>query len=229
MTTKEIKRLPFAIDVKSIIEEEDFFIFEGYASTFGNVDLGNDVIAQGAFTKSLLANPEVPVLWQHQMSEPIGASVEMREDNKGLYVKGRLPKEDSLVKGRVIPQMKVGSIKEMSIGFFTKESDYKEDGVRVLKEIELFEFSLVTKAMNPQALISGFKSMESLKDVEQSLKEMGLSNTEAKTLISKVKEFSIQRDAEESQIQREVEIKEEILRGINKFINNLKINTNVRF
>ena len=56
MTVKEIKRLPFEIDTKSIIEEDDFFIFEGYASTFGNVDLGDDVIAQGAFTKTLLAS-----------------------------------------------------------------------------------------------------------------------------------------------------------------------------
>ena len=78
--------------------------------------------------------------------------------------------------------------------------------------------------MNPQALVSGFKSMESLKDIEQSLKEMGLSNTEAKTLISKVKEFSNQRDAEEKkqeEVQRDVEelkqLKQELKKLINKF------------
>ena len=143
----------------------------------------------------------------------------MREDSQGLYVKGRLPKADRDVYGKVIPQMKVGSIKEMSIGFFTKESDYKEGGIRVIKEIELFEISLVTKAMNPQALVSSFKSMDSLKDVEQSLKEMGLSNTEAKTLISKVKEFSIQRDAEEKQVQREAEEKATILTAMEELTN----------
>jgi len=101
-----------------------------------------------------------------------------------------------------------------------------EKGVRMLKEIELFEVSLVTKAMNPQALVSGFKSMESLKDIEQSLKEMGLSNTEAKTLISKVKEFSNQRDAEEKnqeEAQRDVEVKQQIIDDLNKYIINLKI------
>jgi hypothetical protein len=53
--------------------------------------------------------------------------------------------------------MKVGSIKEMSIGFFTRDAEM-EKGVRLLKEIELFEVSLVTKAMNPQATVSSFKS-----------------------------------------------------------------------
>ena len=75
--------------------------------------------------------------------------------------------------------------------------------------------------MNPQALVSGFKSMESLKDIEQSLKEMGLSNTEAKTLISKVKEFSNQRDAEEK-AHRDDEIKQQIITNLNNFTNNLK-------
>jgi DNA-binding transcriptional MerR regulator len=80
--------------------------------------------------------------------------------------------------------------------------------------------------MNPQALVSGFKSVESLKDIEQSLKEMGLSNTEAKTLISKVKEFSNQRDAEEKnkeETQRDAEMKQQIIDDLNKYIINLKI------
>lgn len=218
---KEIKSLPF--EVKEINEDSEYFTFEGYASTFGNIDLGDDIIVRGAFSKTLKKNAELPVLWQHQMSEPVGKSVTLYEDDKGLYIKAILPKSDTLVSGRIIPQMKVGSIREMSIGFMTCDSEM-EKGVRLLKEIELFEVSLVTKAMNPQALVSGFKSMESLKDIEQSLKEMGLSNTEAKTLISKVKEFSNQRDAEEKkqeEAQRDVEelkqLKQELTKLINKF------------
>jgi uncharacterized protein YcbK (DUF882 family) len=75
--------------------------------------------------------------------------------------------------------------------------------------------------MNPQALVSGFKSMESIRDIEQSLKQMGLSNTEAKTLISKVKEFSTQREVEEKN-QREADIKQQIITNLNNFTNNLK-------
>ena len=216
---KEIKSLPF--EVKGIQEDEEYFTFDGYASTFGNVDFGDDAIMKGAFMASLAKNSSVPVLWQHQMSEPVGKSIQLNEDEKGLYIKAILPKSDTLVSGRIIPQMKVGSIREMSIGFFTRDSEM-EKGIRLIKEIELYEVSLVTKAMNPQALVSGFKSMESIRDIEQSLKQMGLSSTEAKTLISKVKEFSTQREVEEKQNQREADIKQQIITNLNIFTNNLK-------
>lgn len=60
--------------------------------------------------------------------------------------------------------------------------------------------------------------MESIRDIEQSLKDMGLSNSEAKTLISKVKEFSTQREVEEKN-QREADIKQKIITDLNNFIN----------
>jgi hypothetical protein len=80
----------------------------------------------------------------------------------------------------------------------------------------------VTKAMNPKALVSGFKSFESLSDVEKSLKEMGLSNTEAKTLISKIKEFSNQRDAEEKQALRDAAAKQDLAKSLESFLKQLK-------
>lgn len=153
---KEIKTFPF--EVKSTQEVENIFTFEGYASTFNNIDYGDDMVIRGAFADSLSRNSQVPILWQHQMSEPVGVSIQLYEDEKGLFIKGNLPKDDTLVSGRIIPQMKVGSIKEMSIGFFTKDSEMLKNGIRALKQIELFEVSLVTKAMNSQALVSGFKS-----------------------------------------------------------------------
>ena len=221
MTLKrEIKKLPF--EIKQFSQDENYFYFEGYGSTFGNVDYGNDVIVKGAFTKSLQETPEVPLLWQHNMSKPIGLSVELREDEKGLFIKGRISIRTTLGKDvAVLLEDKV--IKEMSIGFFSRDSDVKGD-VRYIKEIELYEVSVVTKTMNPQALI---KSFESLKDIEQSLKEFGLSNTEAKTLISKVKEFHSSEMLEKEKAQREVEEKQtksldEVKLQINNLLNNLK-------
>lgn len=211
----------FSFEVKAVAEEGNYFTFEGYASTFGNVDLGEDVIMSGSFANSLIKTPNVPILWQHQMAEPIGYSFQLREDAKGLFVSARLPKDDTLVAGRVMPQMKIGSITEMSIGFFVENCEY-QDEIRVIKEIELFEISLVTKAMNPKALISSFKSLESLSDVEKSLKERGFSNTEAKTLISKIKEFSNQRDAEEIKSLRDAEQKAQLLAEISKLRNFIK-------
>jgi HK97 family phage prohead protease len=216
---KEIKSFPF--EVKATAEENNIFTFEGYASTFGNIDHGDDVVIRGAFANSLAKNSQVPILWQHQMSEVIGISVQLYEDDKGLFIKGNLPKDDTLVSGRIIPQMKVGSIKEMSIGFFTKNYDMAKDGIRLLKEIDLFEVSLVTKAMNSQALVSGFKTFETLRDIEQTLKANGFSNNEAKTLISKIKEFSSQRDASQDN-QRDADVKQKIITDLNNFIKNLK-------
>ena len=66
--------------------------FEGYASVFDVVDLGMDVVAPGAFAKSL-ARIKPKLLWQHDMSHPIGVFDELREDHRGLFIKGRLLKE----------------------------------------------------------------------------------------------------------------------------------------
>lgn len=220
---KEIKSFKF--DLKATAEENNNFIFEGYASTFGNVDYGKDLIMQGAFAKSLQNNPNVPILWQHSMHEPIGVSTILNENDKGLYVKAILPKDDIQVSGKVMPQMRVGSIKEMSIGYFTKDSEMQK-GIRILKEIDLFEISLVTKAMNPKAQIENYKAfleqVEDLRGIEKTLKEAGFSSVEARTLISKVKEFSSQRDVDEQKAMRDAEQKAKLLAEISNLTNFIK-------
>jgi len=231
MTKKEFKS--FAFEVKQISEDDDFFIFEGFASTFGNTDLGDDIVQAGAFTDSLKENSQVPILWQHRLSEPIGKSIHLEEQVKGLFVRARLPKNDSLVRDRVIPQMKVGSITTMSIGFFTIEFSRNNDtGINTLEKIKLFEISLVTLAMNPEAVITDFKSfkeeeIKSIKDIETILKKGGLSQKEAKTFISKTKEFSKdQRDVDDSDnIKKQCDVAKlkefNLLMQIKKTTNNL--------
>lgn len=167
----ETKRLNCKLtDVKVADLSDQFYTFEGYASTFGNVDRGDDAVVKGAFKDCLkelnknatpIPNTEysklLPVLWQHEWDEPIGSFVEMKEDDKGLYVKAIMPKDDDFVKGRVIPQMKAGSVSDMSIGFMI--NDYSiNDGVRMLEKLNLYETSLVTIPMNPEANLTTFKS-----------------------------------------------------------------------
>ena len=224
---KEFKTvLPF--EIKKTEEDELYYKIEGYASTFGNIDLGDDIVISGAFKNTLKNTPHVPVLWQHDLKEPVGRSTEMYEDIKGLFIKARLPKNDSFVRDRVIPQMQIGNIQEMSIGFRIKESDYDADkGVRLIKEVELFEFSLVTKAMNPQAVVTSFKSfneIKTIKDIEILFREKGFSRNESKTVISKIKEFADQRDAEELKKQREAVLMNEInneLKGLTQKLTKL--------
>lgn len=164
-------------EIKSVDDSEDYFIFEGYASTFGNVDRGDDIIVRGAFTETISeleknATPilgtkykkMMPALWQHDWAQPIGSFIEMAEDEKGLFVKALLPKDDDFVKGRVIPQMKAGSISDMSIGFMIVEHSY-EKSIRKLEKVELYETSLVTIPMNPKAKVTNFKSVTPFQDL----------------------------------------------------------------
>ena len=223
---KEIKT--FSFEIKEFTKDENFFYFEGYASTFGNIDYGNDVIVKGAFIASLAANPEVQLLWQHNMQKPIGASVELREDEKGLFIKGRISIRTTLGKDvAILLEDKV--IKEMSIGYFTKVSEMKGE-IRYLTELELFEVSVVTKAMNSQALIKSLEGSSEMKDVESILKDGGFSQKESKTIIAKIKEISRQRDAEEKKVQRDAEALElkikndkEVAEALNQFTNSIKL------
>jgi HK97 family phage prohead protease len=217
---KEIKSFP--LEIKAITEESEYFVFEGYASTFNNVDYGDDVVVRGAFTDSLTKNSQVPILWAHKMDElPLGKSFQLYEDDKGLFVKANLPKVDPRMHS-LIAQIKLGSIQEMSIGYFVEDYEMKKDGIRLLKKINLFEISLVNKAMNPQAKVTGFKSFETLRDIEQTLTDNGFSNKEAKTLISKIKEFSSKRDASQDNQRDADTTKQKIITDLNNFINNLK-------
>lgn len=170
------KPLVFPFEIKSQKITNKYFEFEGYLSTFGNVDRGRDVVMPGAFEKTLQeikARAQdngkaglLPLLWQHNMREPVGTFIEMREDDKGLFVKARMPLSDTFVTGRVIPQMEIGSIDRMSIGYTIVDAEYEED-VRRLKELNLWEGSLVTIAENDNATIemAQIKAATSFKDL----------------------------------------------------------------
>lgn len=158
----DIKGAGVFFDIKQIEDGDDQnFTFKGYASTFGNKDRGNDIVEAGAFTKTLAeakrSGRPVPVLWQHQMDSPIGVLTVMKEDQKGLYVEGKLPKSSDFVRGTVKPQLDVGSVNAMSIGFLINDFGFEGD-VRKIKEVSLLEVSLVTIPMNAMAEITDIKS-----------------------------------------------------------------------
>lgn len=157
---KKLSYLEVPFEIKNLHDDEEddnFFIFEGLASTFNDIDLGDDVIKPGAFQKSLLVRTPI-ILWQHRTSEPIGMPILIEERVEGLFIRARLPKDDTLVSGRVIPQMRVGSIRKMSIGFDIADSE-TEGRLRILKEINLWEVSLVTFPMNENANVTDFKTV----------------------------------------------------------------------
>lgn len=203
MQTKQ--RLDIPLKIKSLTDTGEF---EGYGSVFGVEDSSSDVVVKGAFQKSLSSWAEkgrLPsLLWQHKMSEPIGIYTEMKEDDHGLYVKGRLLIDDDPLAKRAYAHAKAGSLGGLSIGFILKDWEYDSSkGVYLLKEIDLWEVSLVTMPANDEARISEVKSMlekgetPSPTVIERALREVGFTRSQAKGFMAKgYSAIDSQREAE---------------------------------
>lgn len=145
--------------------------FSGYASLFGEVDLGRDTIVSGAFSKSLKARGAagVRMLFQHDPAEPIGTWKVIREDERGLYVQGLL--SPGVARAREVHAlMKSGALDGLSIGFRTvRARSDKGSGVRRILEADLWEISVVTFPMLPAARVSNVKHARFYRDRETEL------------------------------------------------------------
>jgi len=197
-----LKKINVDFNIKNYSLDDDIFTFEGFASTYEK-DLDGDIIVKGAFGDSL--SQSIPILYQHNHQEPIGITILAKEDSKGLYIQAQLPKDDTLVSGRVIPQMKIGSIKCMSIGFSVnrKDIEVKADG-RYLNKVNLKEISLVTFPSNTGSKVNSFKSelkdvleLKNKRELEKHLRELGMSRKAALYISSKV-DFDEDIDAKKS-------------------------------
>ena len=177
-----------SIDIKAEIkayEEDEKGYFSGYGSIFGNKDLGNDVMVEGAFAKSIASKGAkgVKLLYQHKADEPIGVFEEIIEDPKGLKVKGRLAMGTQ--RGREVYElMKMGALDSMSIGYKLSPEDYKYSDKlkkRTITNLDLMEVSMVTFPMNPKAKITKVKLAEmNVRELEHYLRDAGMSGSVAK-------------------------------------------------
>lgn len=148
----ELKRLPLAPAVSA-----DGLV-EGYASLFGVVDLGRDKVERGAFAASLRKRGPrgVRFLFQHDPAEPIGAWSAIVEDSRGLRVAGRL--NMAVARAREVHALlRQGGLDGLSIGFRAVRSLRDAGGVRRLVEIDLWEISVVTFPMLPDARVASVK------------------------------------------------------------------------
>lgn len=192
-------------------------IIEGLAATWA-LDRGDDVILEGAFAKTIARHKAegrpVRMLFQHSSKDLIGGfpidTVEERPE--GLFVKGEINLE--VQTGRESYALaKQGVLTDLSIGFSIPSSEcyeWKREGetvIRVIKEVELWEISMVGEPMNPEACITSVKAVDlksveacnSLSDVEQLLKGLGLSNECSKVLISRIKVAKAREELEPTQ------------------------------
>jgi len=162
--------------------------FEGHAAIFSRRDMGGDVIMPGAFAKSLKKRGAggVRMLFQHDPSEPVGVWEEIREDRRGLYVRGRLSPQ--VARAREIRSLMAdGALDGLSIGYRAIKAQKLRGGGRRLLELDLWEISIVTFPMQPGARIDHIKGVHlpTRREMERWLvRDAGLSRSQARKFLN---------------------------------------------
>ena len=202
-----LSRKSYPMEIKEINDEG---YFSGYGSVFDVVDDWDDVIVRGAFAETLQKKTPV-MLWQHDSAEPIGVYERIREDEIGLWLEGRLLLD--IEKGReAYILLKNRAIRGLSIGFLPLAWEWETRDnrrVRVLKDIDLWEVSLVTFPANPKAVVDEVKTIRGL---ENFLRDAGFSRSEARAALAAVK-ADHQRDAEAEDAKKAAVALLESIRG----------------
>ncbi len=186
--------------------------FSGYGAVFGNVDSYGDVIAKGAFARSLsehqaagtmpaMLSQHGPMLGGDEMM-PIGVWTTMMEDDHGLLVEGRL--SDTPRGNEAYTLLKDRALRGLSIGYIARKYTLRtkpEEPRRTLTDIELIEVSLVTFPANPKARVDAVKGVQGKaitpRDCEHALRDAGVPRELAKAIVAKGwRAATDQRDAE---------------------------------
>ena len=166
LAAPEVKRVAATVDA---IDADG--TFTGHAALFGVEDLAHDVIERGAFTATLdhRGVSGVKMLWHHDPAEPIGRWLEIRQDARGLFVRGRI--STAVARGReALALMREGVLDGLSIGFRTvKGFRDRRSGIRRLAEVDLWEISLVTFPMQPQARVASVDAARSASNLVASV------------------------------------------------------------
>lgn len=137
-----------------IAAEEDGAI-EGLAWPFGSADRIGDVIEKGAFAAAKLP---LPMLFGHDMNDPVGTWDAAEEASDGLRLKGRLLVGEVARAREVRALVRSGAVRGLSIGFRTLKAVNRKGGGRTITGLELLEVSLVTVPMHPGARVTSAKS-----------------------------------------------------------------------
>lgn len=218
--------LTIPLEIKRLDDRE----FEGHGSTFGNEDLGGDIVMPGAFKRSLAQHRKAGSLpqmfWMHDPSRVPGKWLSMSEDEDGLKVKGTLA--HTPLGDEIRTLLKMEAVRGLSIGYRTVDQDYDNDGRRLLKELELWEVSVVSLPMNPMAQVAHAKSQLSERgeyvptptEFERILREAGCSRKVARDIVHLLPEQKTvhqvnQREADD--LLREADVDDEDIAALKRF------------
>lgn len=144
--------------------------FTAYASTFwGEPDSYGDIVAPGAFSKTIQewadSGHPIPLLFGHRTDDPrmnIGAITEATEDEHGLRIRAKFDDESDIAQ-YTRKLVKEGRLSKLSFSYDTRDSAsvVLADGrhVRELRDIKLYEISLVPIPANPETEVIEAKSL----------------------------------------------------------------------
>lgn len=203
-------KINYAIKSENLAVKDDGYI-SGYCSVFGHVDTYDDTIESHAYD-AVVASGVKPLMFFNHSSYgvPIGAWDKLSVDGRGLFIEGRLNLNNKQGKD-VYEALKFGSMNGLSVGIYMQDQDveYDDKGIRHIKNVrEIYEVSIVNFPADKNARISDIKSdkINSIRDVEHSLCEVGFSQTDAKGIISLVKTALTkeQRDAEKAKAEEAI-------------------------
>lgn len=206
----QTQKITVPLEIKSLESRE----FAGYGSVFGNTDLGGDVVMRGAFKRSLAEKKkagQMPALfWMHDPSRVPGKWIDMDEDKHGLAVRGVLA--ETPLGDEIHTLLKMEAVRGLSIGFVTRDQDFDDDGNRLIKEVDLWEVSVVSLPMNPLAQVAHVKSQLSAageyvptaREFERILRDVGCSQSVAKRMVAQIKLLEDESTGKAEELPREV-------------------------
>jgi hypothetical protein len=129
---------------------EDSTKLIGYAAVFDSPSEPlpwTEYVRRGAFTKTLNDGADVRLLIDHEgipLARSKSGTLKMMEDERGLRVEADLDPTNPDAQ-RVLSAMRRGDMTQMSFAFRTiKDSWNKDRSVRELKEVQLYDVSIVT-------------------------------------------------------------------------------------
>lgn len=200
--------------------------FSGLASVFDGKDAYGDTIKKGAFAKTLESGKRPLMYFNHNPSRVIGKWLKIEETQKGLEVTGELTPGHSDAQN-VKASMQHGAMDGLSIGFYIPKggSERKDDGSRVISQINLIEISVVSRPADDHARISQIKSqieeIQNIRDAERFLRDSGLSKSAAMNFASRFKEIVRSDSVQQEEIAEDIKTANtdrviRIINGLNK-------------
>lgn len=175
MSEKEYKKIN--LELKEANEKGQV---KAVFSVFNDVDSDGDVVLPTSIKSGLDPNgEEVPMVWAHDWSKPIGRGKIVKDDEKAIFDGSFFMDTESGQEAyKLVKNM--GALQQWSFGFRVEDSEYgkfkksendDETDVRYLKELSVYEVSPVLVGANQDTFTMAIKSLKETDDVSDEVSD----------------------------------------------------------